>query len=230
MASSQYTSQSRSVLSEGGTFQSLDDVSTLCSMLRQAQSADAENFLVMFDDVRALIKSNSSSETLQRALRRSDSSSLATRWLCIFKPSQHKETLQWLAQQYDFAPRLLAEMCSSSMRQSVTDDLSFQSSAEGGLRSTHSSDYLYKPASNHTADSSDLEPLSSSYASTLLGRKNIYSLADEIWHYTTVDFGRNYMCCGYNTLYTVPSRLHKETSGLNQLPVSTFSLPFVLLT
>lgn len=30
---------------------------------------------------------------------------------------------------------------------------------------------------------------------------NIYRIVDDLWHYSSIDFGRNYVCLGYNSLY-----------------------------
>lgn len=38
---------------------------------------------------------------------------------------------------------------------------------------------------------------------------NLYKIADSIWHYSSVDFGRQYVCIGFNSLYGT-KQLHCE--------------------
>lgn len=207
----------------------LDDPRVLPRLLNQIRLPTANNFLVAFDDATATISVDGTSMCLQSILREQHRAAAATRWLNLFKAHEHKTLLEFLAQQYDFSPRLLAEMCTSPQTCLTNDSSSYHMRSH---ESQHSS-WLTKfgsristeRSSNHTSDG--LSDLSSGKTSTRLDQKSIYSLASEIWHYTTIDFGRNYICCGYNALYDVPPLMLSDDEHEYHLPVSCHHLTMV---
>ena len=53
-------------------------------------------------------------------------------------------------------------------------------------------------------------------------RGNLYKIADSIWHYSSVDFGRQYVCVGFNSLYgTKHSHCENEDDSWSYLPHCT---------
>lgn len=178
--------------------QSLDDPKVLAESMQSIASSSSRNFLVDFSDSDAWVGFDLSAQAILDLLGsepRPDE--LNTRWINIWFPFQHKPLLELLAKHYDFSPRLLAMMCSDPRR----------ARAHGHPPSSRASgDHLSTSALDHQSmvdieKGEELPEVASISSNNPARSGNIYDMADEIWHYTSVDQGRNYLCLGYNSIY-----------------------------
>ena len=187
-------------------FFNLDDASNLDRLARAADSGYTKNFVVDFSDDASWTGFNLSSNSIALLCESERPRALNTRWINIWYPFQQTTLLELLGKKYDFSPRLLALMCSDP-RQSNRQKLSSYPVSEGHSRRLRRRFWQRQQRSSADGESDksfDLHDFSenSSMLSTGSGaRDNLYRISDSIWHYSSVDLGRSYVCLGYNTLY-----------------------------
>ena len=181
-------------------FMDLDNVADCDSAITTVQNNSTLNFVLDFSDAAAFVSFDLHTLNIPRPLETERPEALNTRWINIWHPSQQVPLLELLAKHYDFSPRLLALMCSEPQK---------RSRSQSSVRDSRSSrrKFWHRQVQPHNADLDEekgldeLSELSSitSYDSAAAG--NLYKTVSELWHYASVDFGRNYVCIGYNSLY-----------------------------
>ena len=196
------------------TFRNLDDIATLDFSMTAVQSSSTYNFVVDFSDFASWVSFDLSTPSVAALLARDRPEALNTRWINIWYPSQHRRLLELLAKRYDFSPRLLALMCSDPTQ--ATKSQSNTETQEKRHRlpwhASHAKSDLEKgpdELSKHTSISSH---------ESVTGH-NLYRIINDLWHYSSIDFGRNYVCIGHNSLYG--TRHGGEQPGEGPLPHCT---------
>ncbi|KAI7469508.1 hypothetical protein KC357_g6439 [Hortaea werneckii] len=180
-------------------FRNLDDPAQLGNLMETVQRSSTSNFVLDFSDASASVAFDLSTSSLANLLNAEQPETAMGRWINIFYPYQHRPLLELLAKRYDFSPRQLGLMCS--------DPLPPRRSPHSSQTESAQSKHFWRRRLKSTSLDSDIEKnldeLSehssiSSYDSAAKG--NLYRIVDDVWHYTSVDFGRNYTCIGYNSL------------------------------
>ncbi|CAK3961583.1 hypothetical protein AC579_9000 [Lecanosticta acicola] len=188
-------------------FRCLDDPSNLAECMSAVQSTTTDNFVVDFSDDTAWGAFDLPTRSISALLDEDRPETISTRWVNIWYPYQHRSLLELLAKRYDFSPRLLALMCSDPrLRRSTPSRTSlhkpsrkrFWERASVSIADTEADTELSDEISEHWSISSG----------DSVARSNLYSIADNIWHYSSVDFGRQYVCIGYNSLYGTKQGSH----------------------
>ncbi|GAB7348616.1 hypothetical protein MBLNU459_g6993t1 [Dothideomycetes sp. NU459] len=191
--------KSASAVEERVAFQDLDNPYVLADSMRALAHPLSRNVVVEFGDEEARVAFDLEAEYIQVLLDTDEqSNALNTRWINVWYPYHQRSVLELLAQRYDFSPRLLGLMCSDPHRPRAADRLSSRS----GARSS------YMVATMREASLSDVESrgespteLASLASNNPARTGNLYDIVDDVWHYTSVDQGRSYVCLGYNSLY-----------------------------
>ncbi|USW48136.1 Putative corA, cytoplasmic domain-containing protein [Septoria linicola] len=204
----------------------LDEPSNLDSLMQAVRSVDTRNLVVDFSDDTAWATTDLTPQAIATLVETDRPDYLGTRWINLWYPSEQTKVLEYLARHYDFSPRLLGLMCSDARaassgtpRTSLTKSVhrrrgrkvvSFESSVAG--------------------EDDELSIYSSSTGSSTIG--NIYQIASDVWHYSSVDMGRNYVCLGYNSLYGTKAaeRQSNDTSEKTHLPQCVRAWTWLLLT
>lgn len=156
------------------------------------------NFVLDFSDDEAWCGFNLEAEQLGKLLRTSRPSSLNTRWINIWRPQEQKEVLEALAKHYDFSPRLLGLMSSPPLctlkrphtpesRASSSKSLLAQLLSLGSTANRRSQKY---DSALDSEDSIGLTPIEASYKLKGGLEINQYVLANELYYYTSMDWGR----------------------------------------
>jgi len=174
-------------------FHSMDNPAVLQQSMQALAAPTSRNFVLDFGDEHAHVAFDLEPPTIETLLRSTRQDTLSTRWINLWYPFHQRSVLEVLGQHYDFSPRLLALMCADPRRPTRTTDLA-----------------SYAIAAEHGHALSDLESGSSSTTSTgrqrshsTMRRRNLYDIVDEVWHYSSIDQGRSYLCLGFNSLYSV---------------------------
>lgn len=166
---------------------------------RQTRDPRSTNFIVDFGDDEAYCAFNLGSDSYRRLLATPRPNSLHTRWINLWVPNLQKDTLHMLAKHYDFSPRLLGMMCSDPLPPQSRPLQSKQSSTTIGSarsRKSHNS----KLGSTERQETLDLEEsigMTEMMHSTQLDMVrdlSHYHIVDEVWHWSTVDWGRRCTC------------------------------------
>lgn len=195
----------------------LDEASNLRTLEHAVTNPHSRNFLVDFGDDDAWCAFDLDVDTFSRVLERPRPSSLYTRWINIWYPFNHQTTLEVIAKRYDLSPRLLGLMCSdprSTKGNAAANDSkgssSFFAAAHQPLK------YL-----RHLQEQAiELEEGLKSWdvpnieEPAMLPDMNHYQIADEVWHYSSVDWGRKYVCLGYNSVYNIRLRPSEDADEL----------------
>ncbi|KAI9691854.1 MAG: hypothetical protein M1822_007926 [Bathelium mastoideum] len=202
----------------------LDDVTTLKALEHNVTDPYSRNFLVDFGDDDAWSAFNLDVDTFAQALAKPRPSSLYTRWINIWYPSEHQSTLEVIAKRYDLSPRLLGLMCSDPRavkgNAAVNDSKgssSFFAAAHQPLKYLR---HLQEQAIEMEEGWKSLD-MSNIEEPTMLPDMSHYQIVNEVWHYSSVDWGRKYVCIGYNALYNVrlkPSADVEEKQRQQDLP------------
>lgn len=203
----------------------LDDPAILAKSLHEIRGGNISNFVVDFSDESAFVQFNLGAKAFSDILATDRVDKLSTRWINVWYPYHQRGTLEVLARRYDFSPRLLALMYSDPAQERRADASasSIDQSSRWKWRSRHGRSVEDKLE----AGLDELADQASICSAGSLGESNIYWLLNDIWHYASVDFGRNYVCVGYNTLHGTKHAGAEEGPGL--LPHCTRTWTWLLL-
>lgn len=207
-------------------FRSLDDRANLGELVEAAQSSHTHNFVLDFDDDAAYVAFDLSTTSVSTLIGTRRPEPANVRWINIWYPCLQQPLLELLAKQYDFSPRLLGLMLSDPPRpRRNLANLEPSKVGSGSLWTRHSrasrTDSEVEKGLDELSEHSSI----SSYDSAARG--NLYRIVDDIWHYSSVDFGRSYVCVGYNSLYGTKHSGYEEGNGL--LPHCTRVWTWLLL-
>lgn len=181
------------------SFQSLDDPEIAPSLVSQTQNASTTNFVLDFGEEGAYVTFDLNSSSFDDLMGVDRPDSLNARWINIWYPQRQKKLIETIARIYDFSPRLLGLMCSDPMQPQAPSP-SQQPNPRGRRFWTKNSQS--SPADSESSKCPD--ELSEHSSITSQGSShggNIYRIVNDLWHYSSIDFGRNYVCLGYNSLY-----------------------------
>lgn len=200
-------------------FRNLDLPDVLEDSVQQLCTPTARNFIVDFGDEEAWVSFDQPAETINTLLDTPRPSNLHTRWINIWFPFQQRPLLEILAQQYDFSPRLLALMSSDPRRMRQYPSQPIEQRNEAILR--RSFEDIEKGLSSSPPPATDISSLSSSNPART---GNLYDIVDGVWHYTSLDQGRSYLCLGFNSLYNVHAvetgcGVSEESTGTKDAPL-----------
>jgi hypothetical protein len=184
-----------------GLVRDMDDPPSFRICQQSVQDSGSQNFIIDFSDDEAWCGCNVNAERLNVLLKAPRPPNLNTRWINIWLPHEQKDFLEVLARNYDFSPRLLGLMSSSPLRSTDRSRTSESSSSSSKSRLS----YLWNPKS--TEKSSPVKPeLDAQFESEAsIGMTMIdtpcsqqrmihplhqYVLANELYYYTSMDWGR----------------------------------------
>lgn len=188
-------------------FRNLDDIACLEGLLQSVQSCHTGNFVLDFSETAAWVSFDLSTAAADALISEDRPEFLNTRWINIWHPQHHKSFIKLLAKHYDFSPRLLALMISDPKEpRQIRNNLPEHGTSRGNFWK-----HRFQPPEPQAEVEKGLDELSqvstvSSQDSVAKG--NLYKIIDDTWHYSSIDFGRSYVCLGYNSLYGT-----KDTGG-----------------
>lgn len=208
------------------SFVDLDDPNDASTSIAAIKGTSSFNFLVDFSDDAARASLNIHTSTVAKLLEAERPAALNTRWLNIWYPAQQQPLLEVVAKRYEFSPRLLALMCSQPRQVRVSQT---PATSTGSPRSKTSlrRKNITDPDVLLEKGLDELSELSSLSSGGSVTATNLYEIIDDLWHYTSVDIGRNYICIGYNSLYG--TKRSGEDPGAGILPHCTRVWTWLLL-
>ena len=179
----------------------IDDEKAFDLCQSQLGTPDVNNFAIQFDAEAANCALNLSETSLTNVLaQRKDSSSQQCLWLNLWGWStQHHEVVGLIARHYNVSPRLAHMLCPKLYTRNPTS-----CSSSSIDRKDPSSPAVIETEKASSA-SSDIE----AHAATVARPKqklltSIADVAEDLWHFCTVDYGQRYICIGWNALFFAP--------------------------
>ena len=165
-----------------------------------ARSSTSQNFVVDFSDEASWVAFDLSPSAIDGLLASERPDALNTRWINIYFPQSQVDLLETLAKRYDFSPRLLALMASDP-KVAQRSKSSLRRSQSGRRKRWSQRSKRFAAELDVEKGSEELSELSSISSHDSVGSGNLYKIVDDLWHYSSLDFGRNFTCIGYNSLY-----------------------------
>lgn len=199
---------------------------------RQTRNPSARNFCMDFGDDDAWCAFDLGSKSLERLVRSPRPANLHTRWINIWLPYTQKDVLNVLAKHYDFSPRLLGLMCSEPVRPKLTSVLhsnkstttlaSRRTEISHGSRRSRKSAGSSKTTTLDSEESIGMTELMHSTQLEMIRDLSHYQMVQDVWHWSSVDWGRRFVCLGYNSLHNVRTNNlqsdHDETDSTQDIP------------
>ncbi|KAH7130610.1 hypothetical protein B0J11DRAFT_483325 [Dendryphion nanum] len=208
-------------------FRDFDDERNFDLFDRRTRDPRSSNFCMDFGDDEAWCAFDLGADSYSRLIQAPRSSHMHTRWINIWMPYNQKDMLHALAKHYDFSPRLLGLMCSNPLPPKPKSLQSKKSSAT--LRSRRSNKSHKSQKSQGSGKSSKEESLDSeesigmtdmmhSTQLEMVRDLSHYNIVDDVWHWSSVDWGRRFVCLGYNSLHNVRtnSALHSHDDDVDR--------------
>lgn len=184
------------------SLKNLDNKDDFAFCDRAVCSPSTRNFLVDFSDDEAWCMPNADAPAIDALLNEPRPACLNTRWINIWQPYAQKDSLAIIAKYYDFSPRLLGLLCSDppkrtpppsttskSQRSSTSIASWFKRSPQVTSRNIDPEDSMLDVTLG-SEERFGLPEMTSSIRSDIVRSLNQYTLADDIWHYSSVDWGR----------------------------------------
>ncbi|EME89402.1 uncharacterized protein MYCFIDRAFT_97362, partial [Pseudocercospora fijiensis CIRAD86] len=185
------------------SFRCMDNPSNLDGLMQAVQTHTARSFIVDFSDDTAWAAFDLSVQSIARLLEAPRPSSISSRWINLWYPFAHVPVLEELGKRYDFSPRLLALICSDPKQPAYSQSRTILSKQvrKRSLWGRKLVTFEIKDPEVEKLANDELSEHSSITSKASSVRGNLYKIASDIWHYSSVDFGRNYVCLGFNSLY-----------------------------
>ena len=178
------------------SFRNFDNSRNFDLFDRQTRNPRSNNFIIDFGDDDAYCAFDLGSDSFSRLLAAPRPGNLNTRWINLWVPYLQKDVLHVLAKHYDFSPRLLGMMCSDPLAPRPSPLNTKQSSNTLGSAKSRRSQRSKRSADsqeNADLDSEESIGMTEMMHSTQLDMVrdlSHYHIVDEVWHWSTVDWGR----------------------------------------
>lgn len=194
------------------SFRNLDKQENFEFFDRQTRNPRSSNFCVDFGDDDAYCAFDLGAHSFSQLLSSPRPSNLNTRWINIWLPYNQKDTLHVLAKHCDFSPRLLNLMCADPLPSKDDHSRMKESSNTFGSKESHRSRKSKKSQrSNDTnldsEESIGMTDLMHSTQLEMVREMSHYHIVDEVWHWSTVDWGRR---CKYHRSRMIVYMLMKD--------------------
>ncbi|USP74309.1 hypothetical protein yc1106_01583 [Curvularia clavata] len=186
---------------------------------RQTRDPKSNNFCIDFGEDKAFCAFDLDAQSYEKLLNAPRPTELHTRWIHIWMPYNQKDLIRTLATHFDFTPRLAGLMKSDPIQPRTGSSLKTKKSSSTlrslvshkSVRSEKGSSVKERArqANEEIMDEESSIGMTSMMQSTqmeMVRDMSHYQLVNDVWHWSTVDKGRRYMCIGYNALYNVRSK------------------------
>ena len=179
--------------------QDLDSSKNFRDLSRSLETAEVNNFAAYFNAQTACSSVNVRPDQAQQLLdtRAQDDAKTSCLWINLWGWAEdHERIIQKVAKHYDLSPRLAHFLCPrkapSGVKSTVPPNSKNDSSFEEAKRleeadSSNSSENVLAEQTTHPQ----------------LG--GFTDIVNALWHFCTVDFGRRYLCIGWNALFFLPN-------------------------
>ncbi|KAF2159114.1 hypothetical protein M409DRAFT_71241 [Zasmidium cellare ATCC 36951] len=200
-------------------FRSLDNPSNINHLMDSVRSTTTNNFILDFSDDAAWAAFDLSKSSIAALFNADRPDVLNTRWLNIWYPFQHRPLLELLARRYDFSPRLLALMSSDpKLPRKTASRASPRKPDQSKFKKFWSRRSSWSEDNEALADIDEMSEQTSISSVDSVVRGNLYRIAENLWHYASIDFGRQYVCIGFNSLYGTKQPANVEDDSTGHLP------------
>ncbi|KAJ9389459.1 hypothetical protein DTO063F5_1952 [Paecilomyces variotii] len=199
----------------GQKFNDIDQAAHFRDYQRRLEDISTENFVLDFGNDDAWCAVNLDTVDFEALLEKPKPKCFGTRWINIWAPEKQKESIRLITNKYGVSERLQGLMCTEPASQSLRP-----APGSEAADSTRHWAFSRQPDRSHPKDLEgaytlkelvDPDTIREQAASLNLTFSDIIN---QIWHFSSVDYGPKYTCVGYNSLYTIPGIDTKNDRGL----------------
>ncbi|KAI9754650.1 MAG: hypothetical protein M4579_004613 [Chaenotheca gracillima] len=185
-------------------FEDLDTDEVFLRHQKLLQQPEVDNFVVDFGKDKAQSVFDVPEDQWESLIGAERPPETNTRWISIWGPDSQQSIVKHLGKQFGFSPRLLGIMRSEHPKPP----------SEAAAEESRFHRYRMKYHNRSRVDQStvlengDIEMRAASMdtQSSRNQPKELdishYKLVDEVWHFSSVDWGERYLCLGYNSVQT----------------------------
>jgi hypothetical protein len=214
-------------------FRNFDDERNFDLFDRQTRNPSSTNFCIDFGEDDAFCAFDLDAHAYSKLLKTPRPQNLHTRWINIWMPYNQKDLIKVVGQHFDFTPRLLGMMRSDPSPPKTQPLRKGKSSST--LRSRFSGASSRVKHANQTSQDSEssigMTELMHSTQLEMVQDLSHYQLVNDVWHWSTVDWGRRckcrvlgsevemrlivvlVMCLGYNSLHNVRTKPREDAEN-----------------
>lgn len=179
--------------------QDFDDSKIFHDVSGSLESAQVHNFAIQFDAQAALGSLNLDANQVQRLLdsRNEGATKSSCLWINLWGWNEdHEDIIKRVAKYYQLSPRLAHFLCPGGSR-----------SAPGSTpKPNRKKDATFEEAKRlEEANSSNSSELAAMEQAPEPQIGSFTDIVNALWHFCTVDFGRRYLCIGWNALFFLPN-------------------------
>ena len=191
--------------------ENIDEISGFKRCLEDLERSTTHDFVVTFDTDGASCATNIAPAQLESFVRRTRSNkSLHCRWFNLWGWTlEHQTAIKTLGEEYNVSPRLIHLMCPSKSSQDyqplVTTRSNIDSNHESAFEEINSLEKALPANGRNLQGSSPGQPWDRNKPAT-----SISEVVDDLWHFCSVDWGRRYLCIGFNGLFNLSAMLNKD--------------------
>ncbi|KAJ5620679.1 hypothetical protein N7510_004663 [Penicillium lagena] len=182
-------------------FHDIDDKTHFYNAMHRLEEPRTRNFVLDFGNEDAWCGADLDTEDVKRLLSRPRARCFGTRWINIWAPEEQKDVIKAITTYYGVSERLQGMMCTDP---AVAPP---KPVALPKRRHTRDFDHSEKPAGDieNAISLKDLsDPDHTKQEASSFKNLTFSQVADQIWHFSSVDHGPRYTCVGYNTLFVIP--------------------------
>ena len=214
------------------SFRDFDNEKNFDLFDRQTRNPHSTSFVIDFGDDDAYCAFDLGADSISRLLAAPRPGNLHTRWINLWVPYMQKDILHALARHYDFSPRLLGMMCSDPLATRPNTLKKKKSKDTLGSGRSHKTRHSRESAAEKAREEFDSEEsigmteIMHSTQLDMVRDLSHYHIVDEVWHWSTVDWGRRckylrlvscllakfspVVCLGYNSLHDVRTKKQQD--------------------
>ncbi|MCJ1305133.1 hypothetical protein MMC08_007947 [Hypocenomyce scalaris] len=184
-------------------FRDFDQESVFTAFESHFLDLGIRNFVIEFDNTAAHAAVDLDEEQIRELLKAEPErpGALGTKWINIWAPERQKPLVKAIAAQYEFTPRLLGLMCADPLKPALV--------VVPDTPRSRVHDFLHhqKEMERTSMQSQGSDPESPVHMTSIPTVKDggldlsHYKIINEVWHYSSVDWGHRYLCVGYNSLF-----------------------------
>lgn len=178
------------------SFRDFDNEKNFDLFDRQTRNPHSNSFVIDFGDDDAYCAFDLGADSISRLLSSPRPGNLHTRWINLWVPYMQKDVLHALARHYDFSPRLLGMMCSdpleprpSTLKRRKSDNTLGSRGSQKTQRSRESPVEKRREELD-SEESIGMTEIMHSTQLDMVRDLSHYHIVDEVWHWSTVDWGR----------------------------------------
>ncbi|EYE95407.1 uncharacterized protein EURHEDRAFT_412225 [Aspergillus ruber CBS 135680] len=191
-------------------FRDIDDEANFRTYLHLLEDAHTHNFVLDFGNEDAWCAVDLERDDIASLLCSPRPRCIGTRWINIWAPEEQKKMIKTIMSHYGVSERLQGMMCTEPVVQIPTpkpEEPVPSSPGASTLRSRRSRHKSFNQPSQTRVDDlesgvslGDLDTEEIHRAASFKGL-TFAQVANQIWHFCSVDHGPRYTCIGYNSLY-----------------------------